>query len=130
MVVESVRSRSTQGGRRRHSDTLSRSFEEYRDMVGWEGMRQTHAHIDRGTSICAHTHTHTPGTMKFTQSTCTNNEMKAGKPGGGEVSFWLDLQRQTQARIRSSLTDGVDKLCSYRFSASGQFILLVNRDSP
>lgn len=57
MVAESVRSRSTQGGRRRHSDTLSWSFEEYRDMVGWEGTRQTHAHIDRGTSICAHTHT-------------------------------------------------------------------------
>lgn len=125
MVEESVRSRSTQGGRRRrHSDTLSWSFEEYRDMVGWEGTRQTHAHIDRGT------HTHTPGTMTFTQSTCTNNEMKEGKPGKGEVSFWLDLQRQTQARIRSSLTDGVDKLCSYRCSASGHLILLVNRDSP
>lgn len=128
VVEEYVGRRSKQGRRRRrrrHSDTLNWSFEEYRDMVGWEGTRQTHAHIDTGTSIC----THTPGTMKFTQSTCTNNEMKEGKPGGGEVSFWLDLQRQTRARIRSSLTDGVDKPCPYRFSASRRLIL-VNRDGP
>lgn len=58
VVEESVGRRSKQGRRRRrrrHSDTLNWSFEEYRDMVGWEGTRQTHAHIDTGTSICTHT---------------------------------------------------------------------------